>query len=194
MADQSRLQDLRRRVDQDPASIAFAQLAEEYRRAGLLQEATDVCRAGLALHPAYLSARITLARALVDLGRLDEAQVELERILDGAPRNLAAVRALAAVYCRRGALPQALARYREAFALAPNDPDLEQTIRELSQKVGAVAGQAAVVPSRPVASPFPLPDCSRESSLDPASARPRHLVALEQWLEAIHVARAERHA
>ena len=34
MADSQRIDDLRRRVPKDPASIAFAQLAEELRRAG----------------------------------------------------------------------------------------------------------------------------------------------------------------
>ena len=61
MADSPRIEDLRRRIQKDPASIAFAQLAEEYRRAGQYAEAIDVCRAGLALHPGYLSARVTLA-------------------------------------------------------------------------------------------------------------------------------------
>ena len=42
------------------ASIAFAQLAEEYRRAAMFQDAVDTCRAGLAIHPSYLSARVTL--------------------------------------------------------------------------------------------------------------------------------------
>ena len=36
MADNQRIEDLRRRVQKDPASIAFAQLAEECRRAGHL--------------------------------------------------------------------------------------------------------------------------------------------------------------
>ncbi len=47
MADESRIDDLRRRVQKDPASIAFAQLAEECRRAGRFDEAVEVCRAGL---------------------------------------------------------------------------------------------------------------------------------------------------
>ena len=37
MSVNQRLEDLRRRVQQDPSSIAFAQLAEEYRRAGQLR-------------------------------------------------------------------------------------------------------------------------------------------------------------
>ena len=50
MAEHPRIEDLRRRVQKDPASIAFAQLGEEYRRAGQSKEAVEVCRAGLAIH------------------------------------------------------------------------------------------------------------------------------------------------
>ncbi|OFW00795.1 MAG: hypothetical protein A3I61_00345 [Acidobacteria bacterium RIFCSPLOWO2_02_FULL_68_18] len=103
MGDSTRIDDLRRRVRQDPASIAFAQLAEEHRRAGRLQEAVHVCRAGLAHHPAYLSARVTLGRALVALGRDDEAQAELEYVLRAAPDNLLALRTLGEIQQRRRA-------------------------------------------------------------------------------------------
>ena len=68
-----RIDELRRRVQSDPASIAFAQLAEEYRRAGQFDEAVAVCRTGLARHPGYLSARVTLGRALLELGELGDA-------------------------------------------------------------------------------------------------------------------------
>ena len=88
MADHSpRIDDLRRRVLRDPASIAFAQLAEEYRRAGALEEAVEVCRAGLARHAGYLSARVTLGRALLELGQLDAALEELNAVLAGAPER-----------------------------------------------------------------------------------------------------------
>ena len=135
MADQSRLEDLRRRVEKDPASIAFAQLAEEYRRAGHHTESVEVCRAGLALHPGYLSARVTLGRALIELGHLDEAQHELETVLKSASENLAAIRGLAEIHHRRGDLREALAHYRAALLLARNDPDLEETIADLSRQI-----------------------------------------------------------
>jgi tetratricopeptide (TPR) repeat protein len=135
MADNSRIDDLRRRVQKDPASIAFAQLAEECRRLGEFQESVDICRAGLAIHPGYLSARVTLGRALVELGQLDEAQAELSRVLESAPENLAAIRGLAEIHHRRGELPQALAQYRAALQLARNDPDLEETIADLSRQI-----------------------------------------------------------
>ena len=90
--DTSRIDDLRRRVQQDPASIAFAQLAEEYRRAGQFQESVDVARSGLLLHPGYVSARVTLGRALLQLGMYDAAYHELALVRETAPDNLAAIR------------------------------------------------------------------------------------------------------
>ena len=94
MADSPRIDELRRRVKQDPASLAFAQLAEEYRRLGEFEEAVHVARAGLAMHPTYFSARVTLGRALLQLARLGDARRELEFVLKAAPEHLAAARAL----------------------------------------------------------------------------------------------------
>src|SRR3990172_7974061 len=116
MPDNPRIEALQRRVHKDPASIAFAQLAEEYRRAGQYTEAVDVCSAGLAVHPGYLSARITLGRALLELGQVDDAQRELERVAKSAPENLAALRGLAEIHHRRGNLAEALAQYKKALS------------------------------------------------------------------------------
>jgi tetratricopeptide (TPR) repeat protein len=135
LADNQRIDDLRRRVQRDPTSIAFAQLAEECRRAGHFQEAVDVCRAGLEIHPGYLSARVTLGRALIELGDLDTALAELEHVLKGAPENLAAIRGVAEIHHRNGHLSEALVQYRAALALARNDPDLQRTVDELARTV-----------------------------------------------------------
>src|SRR5262249_37235758 len=143
MADNQRIEDLRRRVQKDPASIAFAQLAEECRRAGQVEEAVDVCRAGLAIHPGYLSARVTLGRALIELNALDEAMDELSVVLRGAPENLSAIRGIAEIHHRRGALAEALIQYRVALALARNDPELQQTVAELARQVEPPSPPAA---------------------------------------------------
>jgi tetratricopeptide (TPR) repeat protein len=135
MSEHSRIDDLRRRVQKDPASIAFAQLGEECRRAGEYDEAVEVCRAGLTIHPGYLSARVTLGRSLLELGQLDAAEAELRQVLESAPENLAAIRGLAEIYHRRGDHQQALAQYRAALLLAPNDPDLEDTVSDLCRHV-----------------------------------------------------------
>jgi predicted Zn-dependent protease len=166
MSERSRLEDLRRRVQQDPASIAFAQLAEELRRENSLDEAVSVCRAGLAVHPGYVSARLTLGRALLELGELDAAEQELARVVQAAPDNLAAIRALGDVHARRGSLSSSLTQFQTALSLAPNDPALERTVNDLSRQLSE-------------APPIESTDH-------------RLLAALEGWLHAIHATRAER--
>lgn len=142
MMDADRLADLRRRVDADPSSIAFAQLAEEYRRAGDYAEAERVCRAGLHHHPAYASARVTLGRTLLQVGRIAEAQLEFERVLSLAPDNLAAVRALAEIHHRRGELIEALAWFERARPPARQDPEIERIIARLRAELPPVPAPA----------------------------------------------------
>ena len=171
MPDQSRIDELRRRVLKDPASIAFAQLGEEYRRAGQMADAVDTCRAGLTIHPEYVSARVTLGRALLALSRLDEAIVELRQVLATAPDNLAATRSLADALRQQGRPAEALPHYAVALTLAPNDPDLERSISRTREALAAATA----------------PDAER--------ARDRATIsALERWLEAINAARTVRPA
>jgi tetratricopeptide (TPR) repeat protein len=179
MIDNPRIDDLRRRVQKDPASIAFAQLAEEYRRARQYTEAAEVCRTGLVIHPGYLSARVTLGRALIELGELDAARRELERVLGGARENLSAIRGLAEIHHRQGDLPAALTQYQRALSLAPNDPDLEETVADLAQQLESSArSEPAVTPDSP-------PDAERDRAA-------RTVASLEGFLAAIHGASANR--
>ena len=153
IADNPRLVELRRRVQTDPASIAFAQLAEECRRAGENDEAVAVCLAGLAYHPGYLSARVTLGRALSELGRLDEACSQLGIVLAAAPDNLAANRAMAEVHQRQGQLPEALRFYKKALEFAHHDPDLEHAVETIQHVVSP-----PVPPAKTEATPVSIED------------------------------------
>jgi tetratricopeptide (TPR) repeat protein len=123
MSDNPRIDELKRRVQQDPASIAFAALADEYRRAGLFHDAIETCRAGLQRHPSYVSARVTLGRALIELGEFQEAAEHLEQVLRSAPENLAAIRALADIHRRNPEPLESLqAAAAEAASAAQTEP------------------------------------------------------------------------
>jgi tetratricopeptide (TPR) repeat protein len=170
MADNPRIEELRRRVQADPASIAFAALAEEYRRAGRYQEAIETCRTGLQRHPSYLSARVTLGRALIETADYEAARVELEYVLRAAPENLAAIRGLAEIHQRRGELPEALEQYKSALQIARHDPELEETVGRLTRDVA----QAAPAPAAAVAATAPAAHASvADWVLPPPSAAPR---------------------
>jgi tetratricopeptide (TPR) repeat protein len=132
VADNPRIEELRRRIQKDPASIAFAQLAEEHRRAGQFDEAVRVCRTGLAQHPVYLSARITLGRALLEMARYDEAASEFDYVLKAAPDNLTAIRELADIEQRR----------RAAASQQPS-PAVDLVVAELEAWLAVIAEERA---------------------------------------------------
>ena len=134
MADTSRIAELERLVQEDPTSIAFAQLADEYRRAGRFEEAVRVCRAGLSRCSEFPSARLTLGRALLALGQRAEAEDEFERLVREGPDHLAARRACEELQRLRGgeAVPGDAQRVRDA-----------ESIRELQSWLDAIATDRA---------------------------------------------------
>lgn len=79
----------------DPAAPAFPALAEAQRRAGQPAEAERIARAGLRQRPDQVAGRVVLGLALLDLGRLEEARVELVRALEAIPDHVIARAALA---------------------------------------------------------------------------------------------------
>ena len=185
MADSARIEDLKRRVELDPASIAFAALAEEYRRAGRFDEAIETCEAGLQRHPAYLSARVTLGRSLIEIGRYDEARAALEQVLRLAPENLAAIRGLADIHHRAGELPE-----DESYPEGAPGPEPEPA------PVPTAPAPAPVAALRPPPIPVSSVAATEDAPAPVPVARPRTphpdeaaLPALERFLAAIVAAR-----
>jgi len=195
MADLPRIDELRRRVRQDPASISFAALAEEYRRAGQFQEAIDVCREGLRHHPGYVSARVTLGRALLEVGEFQEARGELEFVLGAAPENLLATRTLEEV--KRRSQAEAPVAQPAPGRIAP----LEIQRIPVSQAAPVDAAIGAAVIEAPAiempASEAPLieaPPLNVSETTDPhvhAATDEPALSGLEEFLAAILRARRE---
>jgi Tetratricopeptide repeat len=150
-----RIDDLRRRLEREPGSRLFGQLAEELRKDGELVEAIRVARTGLAAHPNYPSARMTLGRALFDTGDLAAARGELELVLRGAPENILASRMLAECLEGLGDPGAALLQFRAALRLAPGDRQTEQQIRALEQRLAGAGSSRPVPPPAPHAPPAP---------------------------------------
>jgi tetratricopeptide (TPR) repeat protein len=152
--DNPRIDDLRKRLDREPGSRVFAQLAEELRKAGQLPEAIRVARQGLVVHPGYPSARMTLGRALMDLKDLRGARAEFEAVLRGATDNILASRFLGECLEGLGDLGSALLQYRATLRLAPGDRNLEAQIRALEERLTpVVAATTAAQSPRPAVLP-----------------------------------------
>lgn len=147
MSESPRIEELRRRVQGDPASIAFAALAEEYRRAGRFKDAVETSRAGLRHHPTYVSARVTLGRSLVELQEFEQAEREFAFVLRSAPDNLAARRALGELCWQRLRFADALTHFKAALVLAPRDAELPGVIASLERELESERAAAAATVS-----------------------------------------------
>ncbi len=151
MSANPRIDDLRKRIERDPQSRLFAQLAEELRKDGDLAEAIQVAREGLKSHSNYPSARLTLGRALMDTGDTKAALRELEAAVQGAPDNILAGRLLAECLETEGRLEEAAARYRTTLGLSAGDKQIGAKLEALEQRIRSKVAPAAVAPSIPVA-------------------------------------------
>jgi tetratricopeptide (TPR) repeat protein len=129
------------RLARDPASLAFAQLADLYRKAGRTRDAVALCRNGLTRYPHYTTARLILAKALVADGQLGPAQVELDAMLEASPKDVPCHRLAAEVQRRLGHIDEAVRHLEAAVALDPSDRE-SQGLLGLLRAAGPPAGEA----------------------------------------------------
>lgn len=109
------------RLARDPTSLAFAQLADLYRKAGRPGDAVALCREGLGRYPHYTTARLILAKALLALGDAPAALAELGTILEVSPRDVQCHRLAAEVQRRLGRIDAAVRHLDMAVSLDPGD-------------------------------------------------------------------------
>ena len=133
-----------RKYHEDPTSRVFAPLAEAYRKAGLVEEAVTVARAGKKLHPDFLGGRVALARALFDQKAYLEVIDELKGVVENAPDNLVAQRLLAESHLMLGQVAQALGAFKMLLYFYPQDTDVNRMVQELEDQ----AYQKGLLPLR----------------------------------------------
>jgi len=115
----------------DPTSRVFFRLAEEYRKGGVYDKAIEVCSEGIAHHPNYLPALVSLGRS--HLGAGDEARAEetFLRVLAVAPDNPHALRGLGTMYHKQGRDEEAR-RYLETLLLEePTDEEAQSRLHQI---------------------------------------------------------------
>jgi Flp pilus assembly protein TadD len=91
-------------------------------RRDYLQETILHCQAALQARPGYADAHATLAKALTEANRLDEARQHLETAIRLDPRNPDARQNLAELLHRDGQIEAAVTEYRQALALKRDWP------------------------------------------------------------------------
>ena len=162
---------------EEPTSRVFAPLSEAYRKAGLLDEAIDICRDGLRIHPNFIGGRVALARAFFDKKFYEDVVKELEPVVMDAPDNLVAQRLLADSYLVLGRIAQALNSYKVLLFFTPMDAELGSMVREIEEK--AYEDGVLVLQNDPVKlKSYSVKGASNAISDDPA-------VKKKEWMKKI---------
>jgi tetratricopeptide (TPR) repeat protein len=123
-----------------PESLVFARLADAYRKAGQPEKALAILEEGLIRHPDYPSGHIVRARALRDMGKMEETLESFRRVLELDGANLVAIRELAGLADERGDTGEARHWYERLGQIDPADLEVRQRLRDLDagivEKVG----------------------------------------------------------
>src|SRR4051794_28650635 len=152
-ASKPKIEEVRVWVKTDPKNRIFYPLAEELRKVSQFTEAEQVLHTGLANHPTYLSAWVSLGRVSRDLGKNEEAVDALTRALQLDPGNVVAARILADAYLALGEKVEAIKKYKLVHALLPSDEELEGDIERLERELHP----PAPAPVESIAIPQPPP-------------------------------------
>ncbi len=125
------------RLKSDPSSYCFAPLAEVYLRAGLLDDALSVSRAGVLRHPDYVAGQMALARACHQKGLVDECRNALQTVATAVPDHAEAQRLLARLYKESGNEQAALQALQTLLDFHPDDMSARIELEALQQRVAA---------------------------------------------------------
>ena len=150
MASSDRIDELKKRYDENPRRF-FASLANEYRKAGDLEQAISLCQTHLAEQPSNMNGHVVYGQALFEAGRYDEAKVTFEAALTLDPENLIALRHLGDIACTNGANDQARVWYERVLDADPRNDEIIALLENLQAESKRISGESPIVSAESMA-------------------------------------------
>lgn len=149
------IEKLQKKLEKEPNSLIFLQLADEYRKESLYDDALRTCGEGLRRHPNYWSARVAMGRIYHEMGDNEKAREELEKVIKAVPDNLLANKLLGDIYMESGRFPDALKRYQLVQMLTPNDQEIVANLQKIEEQLMAAREPQPPAAPAPVVVPPP---------------------------------------
>ena len=146
MASSARIDELRKKFDENPRRY-FAPLANEYRKAGEIEQAISICREYLPQQPGHMSGHIVYGQALFEARQFEEAKTVFETALSLDPENLIALRHLGDIALVLADSEGARSWYRRVLEADPRNEDIQAQLAKLDRAASeaptpAVGGNA----------------------------------------------------
>jgi tetratricopeptide (TPR) repeat protein len=130
----------------DENSQIFAALADAYRKKGDIQKAQEICAKGLDIHPEYASARIVMAKILLELKQYDQAWQELKRAVSSAGRTRAVDLLESEILIQKGRRNEARAILEKLYISDPEDESIKSLMDSLSGRKKSKSSPEIVMP------------------------------------------------
>ncbi len=144
VTDNPELEALFERYRTAPASYVFAPLADACRKAGMLEEAVEICAAGVARHPRYPSGYVVQGKCYFDQRNIAGAEKAFRAVLELDENNLVALKYLGVIMVGRGEREQATEYFQHILALDPEDREIRRILSELEETEPASATASPV--------------------------------------------------
>ncbi|MEP6493816.1 MAG: tetratricopeptide repeat protein [bacterium] len=167
MASSARIDELRKKFDDNPRRY-FAPLANEYRKAGDLDQAIFICQEYLPQQPGHMSGHIVYAQTLFEMARHEEAKAVFETALSLDPENLIALRHLGDIARQEGDSNAARIWYQRVLEADPRNEEIAEIMIALLAE--PESGTAAVRAPTPMSTPVVAAAVADESLTVPARA------------------------
>jgi len=169
---------LKEKIARDPNSKLFVPLAEEYKKAGMIDEAIDVLLQGLERQPGYLSARVSLGKIYIEKSMPDEAKTEFEKVIAAIPDNLYAHKKLAEIYRDLGQKDKSIKEFKTVLTLNPMDELASTSLSALQDEAGSPPPEPPAKPEKTVSE-----TTSHEGEMPPGGEASPGLNIAEEDLE-----------
>jgi len=153
---------LEQRYRENPKGRNFAPLADAYRKAGLLDNAIELCKSGLERHPDYVSAHIVYGRCLIDQKNDPAAADVFRKVVSLDPENVLGLRLLSEIAVRAGRFEEAVDWLTKLLAADPMNGEAAEALARAKGKLAQAAPKVAepvvrkLEPPAPAAAPAPL--------------------------------------
>ena len=148
MASSPKIDDLKKKFDENPRRY-FAPLANEYRKAGQIDQAIAICREYLPQQPGHMSGHIVFGQALFEAKQMDEAKTVFETALSLDPENLIALKHLGDITLGTGDMEAAKGWYKRVLDADPRNEEAQAQMKRLDQPAGSAPTPVASLSTQP---------------------------------------------
>ncbi len=170
------------KLEKEPNSKVFLNLAEEYYKAGMLDEALMILDPGLKIHPTFIGAKVLLGRVYSDQKRKKEAREAFEQVIKINGDNIVANKNLSLIYFEEKAFSEAEKCCNQILFFNSKDADAQALLKKIKEaKIAASQGPVEV--SQSSAEAFKKEPVQKLSPLTPPVMDEKPVAAVEALVE-----------